>query len=115
MSDHALRFFYDHDVVGVHTICTAPPEANCHLTVTCSCETYSEIIRDDQGAYHLYPDEPGEPREKHYMTPEHGWCNIVEWLDADSALDCGPSDLFDLVDLPIDLTWTGDYYEWSKA
>jgi len=101
-------------------VCTEPPEADCHLTSECGCETIGSIETDELGKYHLARSEgydlgmpiPTEREVKHRMEPLPGSCNIVDWLENDDALDeNGLADVSFTV--PIEPVWEGDYYQWK--
>lgn len=116
MSAHILRLNFD-GWLRVEAVCNEPPGANCRLTsVSCECEYWGPIDRRGDGTiWHRVIDEgPIEPLW-HEVKPAD-YCNVCEYLNNDDILECAtPNATFTLADMPIEVTWNGDGYEWEPT
>ena len=116
MSNHSIRWTIDSYSINGELICSAPPEAECHLSTDCSCETWGEIETADDGHRYHAVDHGDEGEVRHYMTAKPAWCNIAEWINSDGALDCADIEgSILLAETPVETYWCGDFYQWTAA
>ena len=118
MSDHEIVWTFDRDTVTSKTVCTAAPDADCRLDISCECE-YFRIERDATGPFHTQHDDynPRDVGVRHEMTPG-GECNIVLTVDeSDGPTECAAPEVseFEIARTPVEFVWTGDTYEWAQV
>lgn len=108
-ANHEIVWTFDCDQVVAEASCTAPNEAACRHLPRCMCEEF-DIQQDDAGYYHMVEDE----RHDHFPIE---YCNILEWLNADSPLECADPAVrrYTLARSPVDVSWHDGYYIWRPA
>lgn len=117
-SAHHIEWEFDRDSVIGKVVCTSGPDANCHQTADCDCESWY-IERDETGvAYHLAGEEDllgDEIQVRHYMRPRDV-CNVSDWLGEGDLLESAVEGTsFVIARTPITPQWQDDHYLWELA
>lgn len=90
-------------------ICHEPDSAVCHAKWDCGCESWGEDGVTDGRAWHsAYNDEDDDVT--HWGTPS-GDCDRVNEYDASDVDELGPQ-FEHVIDLPVALSWEGEYHLW---
>lgn len=119
MSAHVIRWEFDDGWVDAKAVCLAAPDADCHLTsVTCECERWGEIRRDEDGTIWHHIEDYGDPYEP-------VWHEVRLMDDCNVCLFINESDIvnelavkgtrFTIGEVPIEPVWLNDGCDWKPA
>ena len=121
MSDHKVLWHHDMDTIVGEIICTADPEAGALCRLDCEhpgCEEgwVGPATKDVGGWFHDYDlDDPDSTSVVFIRHPlKFQSCNVREWIHADSSVaGCYGGPETEVRSGPINVTWNGDYFEWT--
>lgn len=115
---HFIAWTHERDHINGQATCTAPEGADCRVTCTHGCEAWTIERNPDGKPYHRTGHLDDDLNEIRHAMEAVGYCNVVEFLNADasllSELHTG-ADHFVIATIPITEIWEGDYYSWKRA
>lgn len=124
MADNNHKVTLEFDGFGLtgRLKCYAPADANCHLAFSCYCESWGEILTDEDGnRYHTAWTEHWDPNlnqgeggwvesdERHYAEVVPEFCTYEDFfsmLGVEEALE-------GKIELVVDPQWEDDYYRFD--
>lgn len=117
MSGHVIRWDFDRGRVSATAVCNEPEGADCRLTsVSCECEQWGEIKRDEIGTpWHKILDY-GDSIEPlwHELKPQDD-CNVCLFINESGCVEELGHGHFVIAEMPIKPVWVGDGCDWEQA
>jgi hypothetical protein len=117
MNGHTMRVTYNGRAVTFEAVCNEPEGANCRLTsVSCECEFWGEIRRDDDGRiWHRIIDGSETEPQWHEIKPAD-YCNVELSINESGWVEeLGPREKFIIGEFPINPVWIDDGCEWERG
>lgn len=119
MSEHSIRFVFDDGSVTAEAICHAAPDADCRLTsVSCECEQWGEIKRDEIGTpWHKIVDYGDSHEPLWHELKEMDDCNVCLFINESGCVEelAVRGTRFTIREVPIDPVWVDDGCDWEPA